>query len=191
MRELDATGHVADRVDVRDVRLQGVVRHLDAAPVELDADPLQVHALDVRLAAHAEQDHVDLDGFDLVARLDGDPPALARALGLLHRGAGLDLDALAGEDLAELDAEVRVEAGHREQAVLQLDEGDLRAHAVEHVGELAAHRAAAQDRDPLGDERHGHRVVARPDVLHPSALQAGHGDVDHAGAHREDEVLRL
>ena len=85
----------------------------------------------------------------------------------LDLAAQVDVDALAGEHVAEERAGVGMVA--REQAVGDVGQRHLRAHAAEELGQLAADRPGAEDDEALRDLADARRLAVRPVV---DAVQA-------------------
>ena len=102
----------------------------------------------------------------------------------LDGAAQVDVDALAGEHVAQERAGVGVVA--REQAVGDVGQRDLRAHAAEELGELAADRARAEDDDARRDLAHGRGLAVRPVV---DLVQTGDGRDRRHRAGRDHEPL--
>ena len=124
------------------------------APLDRDPEPLEAEALDVRLAAGGDEQPL---GHDRVLALELQPERLAASAALDPRRARVEaeLDALLGEGPGEELGRLGVQS--RQQAPAALDERHAGAEPRVGLRQLAADRAAADDREAL---RHGAR--ARP-----------------------------
>ena len=170
-------------------RLVGPAELVDhqAAALDLHLGVLEADPLEHGDAADAEQQLVGLELQRLALRrhrASVDDPALD--LDLLDAGRHVGGDPLLAERLVDLGGDLGIL--EREDAVEQLDDGDLGAEAVEDRRELHADRAGAEDQEPSRDLRELECVVRVDDPLAVGL------DVREVAAHRaggEDDVLRL
>ena len=158
--KLELRGDVTDGVDVRDVGAHALVDVDGATLGELDTGVLQAKALHTRGEADGDHDTVGLDGLGLgaVGGLDVDLDALVAAE-VAHGGGlvtGLQVHAELLVLLGDLLGDVLVLVG--QDAVHELDDGDVDAEVGQDVGELHA--------DGTGtDDDHGLRGVLVEDLL--------------------------
>ena len=147
--ELELRGDVADRVDAVDVGAHEVVDCDGAAFGELDAGVLESEALDAGSEADRHEHAVDGD-LSVVALgvLVGNGDVVAVVGDGLDSGGGQDLHAELLVLLGDLLGDVDVFVG--EHAVEELDDRHVDAVVGEHVAELHADRARADDDDGAG-----------------------------------------
>ena len=119
-----------------------------------------------------------------VAGLDLGGDALCVGLQALDAGAGEDRQALLGQALCELRADLRVL--DRNDAVEHFDHRHLGAQVGVEAGELDPDRARADDQQFGRHFRRGHGVAIGPDAL---AVGLGERQVAGPGAGRDDDVL--
>ena len=147
MSQGQLAGYVADGVDAGDVGDHAVVDG-DIAPVGGDADGFQAQIFGVGLDADGDEHLVEAGGFGCAVFFDGEGYSGGVGLGSGYAGAGLHIDAVAGEGAFQLLADFFVFVG--DDTGEQFDDGNVGAvHAVD-VGELDADGAAADDGDGGG-----------------------------------------
>src|SRR5262249_49275542 len=143
-RQRDAVGDVAHRIDLRHAGLRELVDRDRAGFRQLDAGLLEAKAFDVRPAAGREHHLVD-DDLLVVGQLDAE--AMIDLLDRLDDHLGDDLDAALFELRAQMAANLVVEAA--QDVLAAIDQGYVRAEAVEDGGELERDIAAALDQNAL------------------------------------------
>jgi hypothetical protein len=131
---------------------------------------------------------VDREVARLAVRLDGERHRVGADLDVAHLGRREHVDAAPLERLGHLGR--RVGVLEREDLRGDVDERDLGAVGVEHVAELAAHGAGADDEHRLRRLLQHEHVVARehrglvqlePDLREPLHARAGGDDDGLAG----------
>src|SRR5688500_10197346 len=185
VREHRAAHAVADGPDVLGGRL-AVIVHLDeAALVELHARAVGQQVLRERLAAHAHDQLVDVDGLT------------TRGVGVadFHSGSGrlrardfraeLDVEPLFLEVARGLLRERLV--GDGEERVERFEDDHLRTEPAPHAAELEADDARADDRELLG---HGLEIERAPVVDDVLAVERPARKFGRDRARREHDVLR-
>src|SRR5207248_7149370 len=143
--ELRPAGHVADRMGSFGARAIAIVDADRALVVE--QDPALVAAEIVGVGAPADGDQ-QMRAAHLAAALEMHRDVALLALDARHLGAQPELDPFLAERLLHLSGDFRVLAG--EQVLAAIDDGDAGAEAPEHLRELAADVAAAEDREVRG-----------------------------------------
>ena len=102
----------------------------------------------------------------------------------MHFAFEANVDAFALEDLEDRRRHVLVLAAN--QPIAHLDDGDLAAEAPEHLAELEADVAAADDDEMLGDEVDvHHRAVGEERHV----VEPGHGGNERAAADVDEDAL--
>src|SRR5207248_634494 len=158
VRELRPAGDVADGVGAFCGRAVAIVDPDGSLVVELDAALVAAEVVGVGTPADRDQ---QVGPADLSAALQVDRDVALLAFHARHRGALAQLDAFLAKRFLDLDGDVRILA--REQVLSAIDDGDGRAEAPEHLRELAADVAAAQDHEVRGQlAKLHHRAVVQP-----------------------------
>ena len=171
--------HVADRVDAGDIGLEMSVDGDAAALVERDARLLQPEPLGVGTAADRDQDDVGLDHLGGAAggRLDRDLERVAAGIDAGDLARQAEGHPLPLQDALGLAGDLAV--GAREDAIEELDHGDLAAEPAPDRAELEADDAGADHQQPprhrgkderpgRGDDRAARRWRRRGAAPNPS-----------------------
>src|SRR5437016_11935433 len=150
VRELRATGDLADRPDAGRAGLQPLV-DLDVSPVsELNAGQFQTESFGVRIAACGDQYVTTLQDFLNSILLDDDTYRVARfARHLLDPCIQENVDAFICEQAAKSLAYVRVFFGH--QSRIAINHSHFAAEAAHRLGHLHSDVAPADNKQVFGN----------------------------------------
>src|SRR6266436_5492179 len=150
VRELRATGDLADRPDAGRAGLQPLV-DLDVSPVsELNAGQFQTESFGVRIAACGDQYVTTLQDFLNSILLDDDTHRVARfARHLLDSCIQENVDAFICEQAAKSLAHVRVFFGH--QSSIAINHSHFAAESPHRLRKLYSYVATADNEQMFGD----------------------------------------
>ncbi len=187
VRQPGRAGHVADGVETGHARAAVAVGD-DVGLLDLHAEGLQAHVLDIADNADGDDGHVGLELLGLAGGLQVDGDARGALGQLLDGRADAELQPATFEHLLGGGRDVGVL--HRQDAVERLDHGHVRTQGAEEAGELDADGARA-DHDQRLRGRLGHQGLAVGPHLVAVRLHADGGDGAGAGAGGQDHVLGL
>ncbi len=178
--------HIADRVDVGRTRPELVVDLDEPTLRELHAGFPEPGRVGVRRPTGCDEHLLDGHVALLPARFDSERDGILTDFDVRHLGAGEDFNSALPERLRHFGGAVGV--FEREDLRRDLDDGDFSAVGVEHVAELAADRARADDEHRLRRLVQHEHVIAREYgrfvQFEPNLRQSA-----HARARRDDDGL--